>query len=127
MKIMRQTPSDARYGATAFLVRHPEEEDYDLVFFANPTLVHTAFRVASLGDLRAFYRNIKERGVPVKYSLNNATEFPFYFEDPEGHLIEIYWATNLHIPDAYAEPIDLDLPEEGLLREVDRLAAYFGV
>ncbi len=80
---MRQTPSDARYGATAFLVRHPEEEDYDLVFFANPTLVHTAFRVASLGDLRAFYRNIKERGVPVKYSLNNATEFPFYFEAPD--------------------------------------------
>ena len=72
----------------------------------------------------AFYRNIKEKGVPIKYSLNHATEFSFYFEDPEGHLIEIYWATNLPIPDNYAEPIDLDLSEEELLREVDRLAAH---
>jgi catechol-2,3-dioxygenase len=53
--------------------------------------------------------------------------FSFYFEDPEGHLIEVYWATNLPIRDNYAEPIDLDLPEEELLREVDRLAAHFGV
>ena len=127
MKVMRQTPTDYRYGATAFLARHPEEEDHDVVFFSNGSLAHTAFRVASLGDLLAFYRNIKEKGVPIKYSLNHATEFSFYFEDPEGHLIEIYWATNLPIPDNYAEPIDLDLSEEELLREVDRLAAHFGV
>jgi len=127
MKVMRQTPADARYGATVFLARHPEEEDHDLVFFANPTLAHTAFRVASLGDLLAFHRKLKEQGVPIKYSLNHATEFSFYFEDPEGHLIEIYWATSLPIPDAYAEPIDLELPEEELLREVHRLAARFGV
>jgi catechol-2,3-dioxygenase len=127
MKIMRQSPADAPYGATAFLAGHPEEEDHDVVFFSNGSLAHTAFRVASLGDLLAFYRNIKEKGVPIKYSLNHATEFSFYFEDPEGHLIEIYWATNLPIPDNYAEPIDLDLSEEELLREVDRLAAHFGV
>ena len=127
MKIMRQTPRTPATERPLSWSRHPEEEDHDLVFFANPTLVHTAFRVASLEDLRAFHRDIKERGVPVKYSLNHATEFSFYFEDPEGHLIEIYWATNLHIPDAYAEPIDLDLPEEVLRQEVDRLAAHFGV
>jgi catechol 2,3-dioxygenase-like lactoylglutathione lyase family enzyme len=127
MKIMRQSPTDAPYGATAFLARHPEEEDHDVVFFSNPTLAHTAFRVASLGDLLAFYRKIKEQGVPIKYSLNHATEFSFYFDDPEGHLIEIYWATNLPIPDNYAEPIDLELSEEELLRKVDRLSAHFGV
>jgi catechol-2,3-dioxygenase len=127
MTVMRQTPPDARYGATAFLARHPEEEDHDVVFFSNPTVAHTAFRVASLGDFLAFYRKLKEQGVPIKYSLNHATEFSFYFEDPEGHMIEVYWATNLHIPDAYAEPIDLDLPEEELLQEVHRLAAHFGV
>ena len=99
---MRQSPTDAPYGATAFLARHPEEEDHDVVFFSNSMLAHTAFRVASLGDLLAFYRKIKEQGVPIKYSLNHANEFSFYFDDPEGHLIEIYWATNLPIPGNYA-------------------------
>ena len=127
MTIMRQTPADAPYGATAFVARHPKEEDHDVVFFSNAALAHIAFKVASLGDLLAFYRKIKERGMPIKYSLNHATEFSFYFEDPEEHLIEIYWATSLPIPDPYAEPIDLDLPEEELLREVDRLAAHFGI
>jgi catechol 2,3-dioxygenase-like lactoylglutathione lyase family enzyme len=32
MKVMRQTPTDYHYGATAFLARHPEEEDHDVVF-----------------------------------------------------------------------------------------------
>jgi hypothetical protein len=46
----------------------------------------------------------------------------------EGHVIEIYWATGLQpIPDLYAEPIDLEVPEEQMRREVDRLAAHFGV
>jgi catechol-2,3-dioxygenase len=127
MKIMRQSPADAPYGATTFLARHPEVEDHDVVFFSNESLVHTAFRVGSLGDLPAFYRQIREQGVPIKYALNHATEFSFYFEDPEGHLIEIYWSTDLPIPNNYAEPIDLDLPEEELLQEVDRLAVHFGV
>jgi Glyoxalase/Bleomycin resistance protein/Dioxygenase superfamily len=127
MKIMRQSSAAAPFGETAFLARHPEEEDHDVVFFSNGSLAHTALRVATLGDLLAFYRKLVKRGVPIKYSLNHATEFSLYFEDPEGHLIEVYWATNLPIPDNYAEPIDLDLPEEELLREVDRLAAHFGV
>ena len=43
---MRQSPTDAPYGATAFLARHPEEEDHDVVFFSNPTLAHNDLRWA---------------------------------------------------------------------------------
>jgi catechol-2,3-dioxygenase len=91
MKIVRQAPSDSPLGAIAFVARHPEEEDHDIVFISNAAAAHTAFRVASLGDLLALYRRIKEREVPIKQCLNHAVEFAFYFEDPEGHLIEIYW------------------------------------
>jgi hypothetical protein len=60
--------------------------------------------------------------------LGHAVELAFYFEDPEGHVVEIYWATGLlHVPDFYAEPIDLEVPEEQLRREVDRLAAHFAI
>jgi catechol-2,3-dioxygenase len=127
MKIVRQTAADSTYGAIAFVARRPEEEDHDIVFVSNPASAHTAFRVASLADLRAFYRRIKGLGIPIRYSLNHAVELSFYFEDPEGHVIEIYWTTGLrNVPDGYAEPIDLGAPEEELRREVDRLAARFG-
>jgi catechol 2,3-dioxygenase-like lactoylglutathione lyase family enzyme len=128
MKIVRQTPPDSPNGALAFVARHPEEEDHDIVFVSNAALAHTAFRVASLGDLLACYRKIKEQGVPIKYSLNHAIELAFYFEDPEGHVIEIYWVTGLRdVHEFYAEPIDLEVPEEQLRQEVDHLAARFGV
>jgi catechol-2,3-dioxygenase len=127
MKVVRQTPAGHGLGGTAFLGRHPEEEDHDVVLVSDATAAHTAFRVASLGDLLAFYRRIKEHGIPIKRSLNHAITLALYFEDPKGHLLEVFWATGLSaIPDAYAEPINLELPEEQLRVEVDRLAAHFG-
>jgi catechol-2,3-dioxygenase len=127
MTVVRENSADAPFGASLFLAGHPEEEDHDLVFFEDPTLAHMAFRVASLGELKAWYRQIQERGVPVKFALNHGTELSFYFDDPEGHMIEIYWATNLPIREALADPIDLDRPEEELLREVERVARQFGL
>jgi hypothetical protein len=58
--------------------------------------------------------------VRIKYSLNHVVELSFYFEDPEGHVIEIYWGTGLPpVSDVHAEPIDLEVPEERLRREVE--------
>ncbi len=66
-----------------------------------------------------------KRGVPIKYALNHGVALSFYFDDPEGHTIEIYWPTNVRVRQFVADPIDLDLPEE-LLREVERVAGRFG-
>jgi catechol 2,3-dioxygenase len=126
MTVVRQSPADAPFGATLFLSGHPEEEDHEVVFFSDPTRAHTAFKVASLEELRTFYRQVKERGVPIKYALNHGVALSFYFEDPEGHTIEIYWPTNVRVRQFVADPIDLDLPEEELLREVERVAGQFG-
>ena len=67
MRITRENTTDAPFGASVFLARHPEEEDHDLVFFENATLAHTAFKVASLTELKAWHRQIRERGIPVKF------------------------------------------------------------
>ena len=50
----------------------------------------------------------------IKYSLNHVVELSFYFEDPEGHVIEIYWGTGLPpVSDVHAEPIDLKFLRNG--------------
>lgn len=128
MKVVAETPAASPMGVTVFLNRHPEgEEHHDLVFFSNPIFAHTAFRVASLGELLKSYREVKERGIPIKFTFNHGVQLSFYFDDPEGHNLEIYWATYVDVPqDFQVRPIDLDRPEEEVLREVERLAEQFG-
>jgi catechol-2,3-dioxygenase len=117
-----QTDTDA-LGANVFLSSQPAEAVVDLVFFANPTYQHTAFEVGSLADLRAFHRRVVNCGVPLKLALNHGVSLSFYFEDPEGHVIEVYWSTGVATVPRHGEPIDLTRSEEALRREVPELAA----
>jgi catechol-2,3-dioxygenase len=103
-------------GDTALLSSRPAEVPVDLALFANPAYQHTAFEVRSLKDLRAFHQRVLSRGVPVKMALNHGVSLSFYFDDPEGHLIEVYWATGVVCRLRHADPIDLTLPEEALRR-----------
>jgi len=127
MTVVGESPADSPVGATLFVSRHPDEEDHDIVLFDNPALAHTALKVASLGELREWHRQIKERGLPVKFAFNHGASLAFYFDDPEGHMIEIYWATPVRVRQPVLQPIDLDAPEEELRREVERGAESFGL
>jgi catechol-2,3-dioxygenase len=111
------------FGASAFLSGRPAEEHHDLVLVANPAFQHTAFKVGSLEHLRAMYQRVLGRGVPVKMAFNHGVSIAFYFEDPEGHLIEVYWPTGVAWPQPYGDPIDLALSEEAIQRKVSELAA----
>jgi catechol-2,3-dioxygenase len=122
MTVVRETAADAPIGATLFLVHPGGEADHDLVFFADPMAAHTAFEVPSLAELKTAYHEVKARGVLIEMAFNHGVSLAFYFRDPEGHLIEMYWPTPVRnlahrqrIP-VLLDPIDLDLPEEAFWR-----------
>ena len=117
------TTDTPAFGASAFLSSNPAEESHDLALFANSASQHTAFKVGSLAHLRAMYQRVLSRGVPVKMAFNHGASLAFYFEDPEGHLIEVYWPTGVAWRQPYGDPIDLTLSEEALQRKVRQLAA----
>src|SRR5262249_42767234 len=120
-------PTDtSALGATAFLSSHPAEGSLDLALFANPAYQHTAFEVRSLVDLRALHQWVLGRGVPVKMALNHGVSLSFYFDDPEGHLIEVYWPTGVACRPLHGGPIDLTLSEEALRRHLAELGARAG-
>src|SRR5258707_12970590 len=128
MTVVRETSADAPFGATLFLVHPNGEEDHDLVFLADPMAAHTAFEVASVAELKMAYREVRARGVPIEMAVNHGVQLSFSFRDPEGHRIEIYWLTPVrNLPVGLADPLDLDQPEEELLREVERTARRFGL
>ena len=92
------------FGATAFLSSHPARESHDLALFANPAFQHTAFAVRSLADLRVLHQRVLGRGVPVKMALNHGVSLSFYFDDPEGHLIEVFWPTGVDCRPCHGDP-----------------------
>ena len=119
--------ADSPFGASTFLSSRPDQESHEIVIFADARLRHTAFKVETLADLRSRYRDLVARGLPIKMALNHGVSLAFYFDDPDGNMIEIYWPTGLDYGQPYGHPIDLTLPEDALLQDVEQLAARHGI
>ena len=115
--------SDASHplGPSAFLSSRPREESHEIAIFSNPEFAHRAFKVGSLAALKQFYQKIVGRGIPIKFQLFHGVSIAFYFHDPEGNLIEVYWRTGLEHRQPYSEEIDLTKTEEELLQRLKPL------
>jgi len=120
MQIIGGSPADDPFGASAFLSNQPDRESHHLAIFQQKQFAHTAFKVASLADLRDYYRRVAARGLPIKMALNHGVSLAFYFDDPAGNMVEVYWPTGRACHQPHGDPIDLALSEEELLRDVER-------
>ena len=121
MRVVGGSDASHPIGATAFLSSHPHEEHHEIAMFSNPEGVHRAFKVGSLAALKRFYQKIVRGGIPIKFQFNHGNAFAFYFSDPEGNMIEVYWRTGLEYPQPFAQPTDLTKTEEELLEELKAL------
>jgi catechol-2,3-dioxygenase len=108
-----------------FLSVYPDADHHQLAIFANPEHQYTAFQRASLADLRTLYQRIVERGLPIRWVLNHGVSLAFYFSDPAGNLIKIYWPTGVAYPQPHGHPIDLNQSEAALRQDVANLMAQF--
>jgi catechol-2,3-dioxygenase len=112
------TPGDP-LGASAFLSSRPNEESHEVALFANPTFAHVAFKVSSLAEFRSFHARVVEKNIPIKFVFNHRVSFAFYFDDPDGNVIEVYWPTgDLSWRQPQAEPLDLSQTDEALLEKI---------
>jgi len=122
MEIVGGSAPDHPIGATAFLSSRPDEESHEIALFANPAFAHVAFKVSSLVELRSFYTRVVERNIPIKFLANHGVSFAFYFDDPDGNMIEVYWPTgelSRRQPlQPKMEPLDLSQPDEALLEKI---------
>jgi len=128
MQIVGGSPPDHPIGATAFLSSRPDEESHEIALFANPAFAHVAFKVSSLAELRSLYARMVERNIPIKFLANHGVSFAFYFDDPDGNMIEVYWPTGdlSRSLQPQMEPLDLSPPDEVLLEELAAKHAHAG-
>ena len=66
---------------------------------------------------RYVYQKIIGGGIPIKFEFLHGVSFAFYFEDPEGNVIEVFWPTGLEYPQQFGQKIDLTKTEEELVKE----------
>jgi len=131
MEIVGGSSPDHPFGATAFLSSRPDQESHEIALFANPAFAHVAFKVSSLTELRSLHARVVERNIPIKFAANHGVSFAFYFDDPDGNMIEVYWPTRdlsgkqspVETLQPQMEPLDLFQPEEVLLEKVPRRQA----
>jgi len=127
MTITGGSDEGSQFGATAFLSSRPEEENHELAIFATPMYRHLAFKAASLADLRTLHRQVTARGIPITLAFNHGCSLAFYFDDPEGNMVEVYWPTGLHNSQPYGDPLDLDASDADLIDDVAGIAARAGL
>ena len=113
MQVVGGSASDHPIGATAFLSSRPDEESHEIALFANPAFAHVAFKVSSLAELRSVYARVIERNIPIKFLANHGVSFAFYFDDPDGNMIEVYWPTGELSRSLQPQMEPLDLSEPG--------------
>ncbi len=119
MEIVGESAPDHPLGASAFLSSRPNEESHEVALFANPAFAHIAFKVSSLAEFRSFHARVVEKNIPIKSAFNHRVSFAFYFDDPDGNMIEVYWPTgDLSWRQPQAEPLDLSQPDEVLLQQL---------
>ena len=120
MQIVGGSGPEHPLGASAFLCSRPDEQSHEIALFANPVAAHVAFKVPSLAAFRSLHTRVVERGIPIKFAFNHGVSFAFYFDDPDGNMIEVCWPTGApqSYRQPYAEPLDLTQPDALLLQKV---------
>jgi catechol-2,3-dioxygenase/quercetin dioxygenase-like cupin family protein len=128
MQIVGGSAPDHPIGATAFLSSRPDEESHEIALFANPAFAHVAFKVSSLAELRSLHARVVERNIPIKFLANHGVSFAFYFDDPDGNTIEVYWPTGelSRSLQPQMEPLDLSQPDEALIEKITAKHAQAG-
>ena len=105
-------------GASAFLTSRPGEESHEIALFSQPQFRHVAFKVASLAELKRLYRLVLARELPIKFTFNHGASLAFYFDDPDGNMIEIYWPTGKNVRQPCLMPLDLTQTDEAILASI---------
>ena len=96
MDVMNDTPE----AGLLFLANHRRDHHELALLQVGPDanapgagdlgLAHIAFRLETQDELEAAYRELKEREVPISFTVNHGITNSIYFLDPDGHELEVY-------------------------------------
>ena len=76
---------------TLDIMQHPTPREAQQPQPGGIGLVHIAFKVASYAALRDAYAHLVDKGVNILRAVDHICQRSFYFTDPDGNGLEIYY------------------------------------
>jgi catechol 2,3-dioxygenase len=110
-----------------FLSRDPDEHHQMVLVTGRPPGVEynvvnqISFKLPALADLKAAHARLQEAGVKEFRIVTHGNAWSVYFPDPEGNRVELFVDTPWHTPQPFAEPFDIEAPEETIVRTTERI------
>jgi catechol-2,3-dioxygenase len=129
---LQVTDEDPGLGVV-FMSARPAEEHHELALFGGRNvgadarvLQQISFRCTTLEDVIGFSRRLREHGVEIDVAGTHGNAIALYFFDPEGNRCEVYWGTGLQARQPYLEGLDLDRPQDEIIRQVQESVRKHG-
>ena len=126
------TDEDLNMGVV-FMSARPAQEHHELALFAGRNvgaealvLQQVSFRCDTLDDVIGFYHRLRAHGVEIDVTGTHGNAIGLYCFDPEGNRCEIYWGTGLPARQPYLEAVDLDRPNDEIMRQVEESVRKHG-
>ena len=85
------------------------------------TVMQSSFLVPSIQALRDIRRKALDLGATNMRNLNHGNALSIYFSDLEGNTVEVYMDTPYYVPQPHGDPLDLNLSDEEIMRETERI------
>jgi catechol 2,3-dioxygenase len=110
-----------------FLSARPEQHHQLVLASGRPpeasfsTVMQMSFMVSRIDDLRRIRRDALAMGATRMRGLNHGNALSIYFSDIEGNTVEVYFDTPYYVAQPHGDPLDLDLPDEVLLEQTERI------
>jgi catechol-2,3-dioxygenase len=105
-----------------FMTQDPEIHHQLVLFDGKPTdlpfnpVNQLSLLMDSLADLQSYYQRAVRAGIQGIEQVDHGNAWSIYFKDPEGNPLELYVDSPFFTAQPCREPLDLDLPEEEVLR-----------
>jgi catechol 2,3-dioxygenase len=106
------TADPQTHHQVALVTGRPEDATFS-------TVNQMSFTVGSLGELRQVRDTALVSGATSMRVTSHGNAWSIYFGDPEGNIVEAYLDSPFHVPQPHGEPLDLDKPDEQILRETE--------
>lgn len=112
-------------GKGVFLSSDPTEH-HQIVLVAGrdpaskPTVNQLSFLVDNLAALKTYYQKAQIEDVTISMIKSHGNALSLYVIDPDGNQCEIYCNTPWYVRQPTGKPMDLTLPDEEILAQVER-------
>jgi catechol-2,3-dioxygenase len=117
-----------RSGArVVFMTQNPECHHQFVLFDGKPAdlpynpVNQISYRLDSLDTLKGYRRALVGEGITDHRVTDHGNAWALYFKDPEGNPVELYVDSPFYTPQPCGEPLDLDQPNDEILRRTEAM------